>query len=99
MHSLSLKVPSPVDMGNNMADPTAEAMSYDAFARELLDTSIITDPWIAGAERFRLEPVVLSSALYARFVDVVEAVGRLWDETVRMLYADEALLDRHFHLT
>lgn len=86
-------------MGNNTSDPTAGTAAYDAFARELLDTSIITDPWIAGVERFRLEPVVLSADLYARFVDVVEAVGRLWDETVRMLYADEALLERHFHLT
>ena len=36
--------------------------AYDDFARRILASGIVTDPWIDGAPRFREAPIVLSAA-------------------------------------
>ena len=46
---------------------------YAAFAQELYDGCIISDPWIEGKERFRLEPVVLEPELYGRLCLAAES--------------------------
>lgn len=82
-----------------MSPPETDIYDYASFAGELVDTCIISDPWVEGRERFRLKPVVLTAARYRKFVDAIETVGRVWDEMLGMLAADEELLDRSFHLT
>ena len=44
-----------------MTDASPEA-DYAAFARQLIDAGVITDPWLDGAPRFGLVPEVVSPA-------------------------------------
>ncbi len=73
--------------------------SYPLFAREIVDTRIISDPWVEGKERFRLEPEVIPSDLRDRFFHAIESVGQAYDEMIGLLHADPDLVERHFHLT
>ena len=36
--------------------------AYEAFARRITASGVVTDPWVFGAPRFREEPVVVSAA-------------------------------------
>lgn len=72
---------------------------YSTFADELIATDIISDPWLEGRERFRLEPVMLSAATYDRFAAAGEAIGRAYDELAAIVLDNPALLDDYFHLT
>lgn len=76
-----------------------QIFDYTSFADEVIATCIISDPWVEGEERFRLEPVVLTSRQYDNFRRAIEAIGRVWNEMLGMLTADEELLDRSFYLT
>lgn len=73
--------------------------AYAAFAQELYDTNIISDPWLEGQERFRLEPVVLDEGLYARIKEAGEAIARAYDELARIVWERPELLDSYFSLT
>ena len=72
---------------------------YDDFAREIVDTHIISDPWVEGSERFRLEPMVLTREQHQAFVTAVEEIGHAYDELLRLLYDEPDLVDRNFYLT
>ncbi|HVZ39192.1 MAG TPA: glutathionylspermidine synthase family protein [Candidatus Kapabacteria bacterium] len=72
---------------------------YHQFARELYATNIISDPWLEGQERFRLDPVVLSREVYARLCAAGEAVARVYDELARIVWERPDLLDDYFALT
>jgi glutathionylspermidine synthase len=72
---------------------------YDAFARELVASNILGDPWIYGRERFRLDPVVLSMAQYTTFGRAAERLAIAFDEGARIVLERPALLDEYFHLT
>ena len=72
---------------------------YEEFAGELIETCIISDPWVEGVERFRLEPVVLSRNEYDAFSHAIESVGKAYAEMIGMVYGDAKLLDRSFYLT
>ncbi|MEO5931709.1 MAG: glutathionylspermidine synthase family protein [Candidatus Kapaibacterium sp.] len=72
---------------------------YATFARELYATNIISDPWIAGQERFRLEPVVLNESVYAELRAAGEAIGRAYEELAEIIWNQPSLLDEYFHLT
>ncbi len=82
-------------------DPHAirDAEAYAAFAQELYDTNIISDPWIFGHRRFRIEPVMLPAATYRRLREAAEAIGRVYDELARIVWDQPSLLDDYFHLT
>ena len=73
--------------------------NYALFAREIVDSRIISDPWVEGRERFRLEPEILSAELGRRFGDAIESVGRAWDEMIGILQREPELVSRHFHLS
>jgi glutathionylspermidine synthase len=82
------------------AQPADEAASsYAAFAQELYDTNIISDPWLEGQERFRLEPVVLPGSLYERICAASEGIARAYDELARIIWERPALVDSYFSLT
>lgn len=76
-----------------------ETYDYSSFADEVIATCIISDPWVEGEERFRLEPVVLTEEQYREFRQAIESIGRVWNEMLGMLAADEELLDCSFYLT
>lgn len=82
-----------------MPTTTYDGADYAAFADELVNTCIISDPWVEGTERFRLEPEVLSGEQYGRFVEAIERVGRVYHEMSEILWKDEDLLDDSFYLT
>lgn len=73
--------------------------AYASFARRLYQTSIISDPWIQGNERFRLEPLILSPALHREFVRACERIGALFDELAHIVWNAPDLLDAYFNLT
>jgi glutathionylspermidine synthase len=73
--------------------------AYTAFAQELYDTNIISDPWIYGQERFRLEPIVIPDNVYARLCEAAEAMGRAYEELARIVWDRPSLLDDYFHMT
>lgn len=72
--------------------------NYNAFAEALQATCRISDPWIEGKPRFRLEPLILTNAMYARLSEAAERIGALYDELCDIVLQDPALLD-FFDLT
>jgi glutathionylspermidine synthase len=72
---------------------------YTAFAEALQRLCVISDPWIEGRERFRLEPLLLSSKQYAALTIAAEAVAALYDELCGIVWERPSLLDEFFHLT
>lgn len=72
--------------------------NYNAFAEALQATCRISDPWIEGKPRFRLEPMMLGGDVYARLSEAAEHIGALYDELCDIVLKDPALLD-FFDLT
>ena len=72
---------------------------YNQFAQELINTCIISDPWVESKERFRLEPVTLTEQEYQNFCHAVESIGKAYAEMIQILYNDENLLENSFYLT
>lgn len=78
---------------------TLTSPEYAAFAQEMYETGIISDPWLEGQERFRLEPVILPHEQYRNMCDAAESIGRAYDELSRIVWNTPSLLDDYFHLT
>jgi glutathionylspermidine synthase len=76
---------------------TTEA--YDVFARRIVSSGIITDPWIHGEPRFDPAPVILSSREAGELARAAAALGEAYDEGVRLVGDDLSLLDDFFGLT
>ncbi len=74
-------------------------LSYSNFAERLLDTCIISDPWIEGRERFRIAPVVLDAELYDRLTAAAEAIAAVFQELSALVIENPQLLDDYFGLT
>ena len=74
-------------------------LSYNDFARQLVATNIISDPWLNGVERFQLSPVVLDSVMFDRLYLAAKAIGLMHDELARIVWNEPELLDNYFHLT
>ena len=53
-------------------------LSYGEFAQMLYATNIISDPWMGGRERFRLQPVVLRQEQADQLAVVAERVGAIY---------------------
>jgi glutathionylspermidine synthase len=73
--------------------------AYDAFARRIVESGIITDPWLDGAPRFREEPMVVTSAEQRALYRAAEDVASVYDELCSLVAAQPALLDQFFCLT
>jgi glutathionylspermidine synthase len=72
---------------------------YDAFARRIVASGIVTDPWQDGAPRFREEPVVLTSAEQRALYRAAEDMASVYDELCTLVAQRPALLDGFFGLT
>ena len=71
-----------------MTDPHA---TYDAFARRIVATGVLSDPWIDGAPRFRQAPVILTAAEQRALYRAAEDVAAVYDE-VCLIVADDAAI-------
>jgi glutathionylspermidine synthase len=71
---------------------------YDAFAREVKKSGIITDPWIDGKPRLREEPIVLEKKRARELAKVAEDVAAVYDEMARLVFDAPELAD-FFSLT
>ncbi|MFN0111074.1 MAG: glutathionylspermidine synthase family protein [Blastocatellia bacterium] len=74
-------------------------LTYGEFARMLYATNTLSDPWLGGKERFRLQPVVLSQTLTERLAVAAERVGALFNEVSEIVLDHPELLDEFFGLT
>jgi len=74
-------------------------VEYDAFARRITASGIVTDPWLGGVPRFREEPLVLSSAAARAMYRVAESVAEVYDELCLLVADEPALLDGFFGLS
>ncbi|HMY75851.1 MAG TPA: glutathionylspermidine synthase family protein, partial [Blastocatellia bacterium] len=62
-------------------------------------TNIISDPWLGGRERFRLQPVLLNAELADRLAQAAECVGAIYHEVSEVVFDHPELLDEFFGLT
>jgi glutathionylspermidine synthase len=72
---------------------------YDAFARRIVASGILTDPWIDGEPRFREEPLVLTAAQQRELYRVAEDIAAVYDELCAICADRPAILDNFFGLT
>jgi glutathionylspermidine synthase len=72
---------------------------YGEFARMLYGTCIISDPWLNGAERFRLQGLMLTSEQADALRTAAERIGWLYHELAEIVLQHPHLLDDFFHLT
>jgi glutathionylspermidine synthase len=72
---------------------------YDEFARELVASNILGDPWIYGRERFRLDPIVLTAERHAALATAAEEIAAAFDEGARHVWEHPEALDGYFGLT
>jgi glutathionylspermidine synthase len=62
---------------------------YAAFARRIVATGFINDPWLEGVPRFAAAPVILTPDEHAALLDVGERVAAVIDEAVQLLADDD----------
>jgi glutathionylspermidine synthase len=88
-------------MGNGelIMDNAVSLPTYGDFARMLYATCIISDPWIAGKERFRLQGVILTEDQAQQLNEAAERIGYLYHELTDIVLARPELLDDFYGLT
>ncbi|MCB9876601.1 MAG: glutathionylspermidine synthase family protein [Planctomycetes bacterium] len=59
----------------------------------------ISDPWLDGAERFRVAPLRLSASRWRALEHAAEAVAMVHDELATIVYGEPGLLAEFFDLT
>jgi glutathionylspermidine synthase len=72
---------------------------YDAFAREVKASGVVTDPWVEGKPRLREEPIVLDPRGAARLASAAEAIAAVYDEMVHLVLDAPELAQDFFALT
>jgi glutathionylspermidine synthase len=74
-------------------------LTYGEFAQMLYATNVISDPWMGGRERFRLQPVLLSQQQADGLALAAERVGAIYHEVSEIVLDHPELLDEFFELT
>lgn len=74
-------------------------MSYEAFARRITASGIVTDPWVFGEPRFREEPVIVSASDARAMYRVAESVAEVYNELCLLVADDPEVLDSFFGLS
>jgi glutathionylspermidine synthase len=72
---------------------------YEAFARKIIASEVLSDPWIDGQPRFREEPVWVSKADLERLYRAAEDVAAVYNELCQIVCDEERFLDDFFCLT
>jgi hypothetical protein len=70
--------------------------SYTDFAADLLADGILSDPWVDGAPRFRMTPVLIDRATQQALYAAAEGIAAVHEEGVRLCAADPGLRARFF---
>lgn len=65
----------------------------------LYATCVISDPWIAGKERFRLDGVILSPEQASQLNVAAERIGYIYHELTDIVWARPDLLEEFYELT
>lgn len=73
--------------------------TYGEFARQLYATGILSDPWLNGRERFRLQGVVLTLEQLQALYTAAERVADIYHELAEIVWTQPELLDEFFGLT
>jgi len=73
--------------------------AYEAFARQVVASGILLDPWLGGQPRLSPEPLVLEAARHRALLRVGEEVAELYDEACQLVDEDDALPAAFFGLT
>jgi glutathionylspermidine synthase len=73
--------------------------SYDAFARRIVASGVLSDPWIDGSPRFCSEPVVLSASTARELYRASEEVAAVYNEMCLIVADEPRLLDDFFMMT
>jgi glutathionylspermidine synthase len=73
--------------------------SYTDFAHRLQATGVLSDPWVDGEPRFRLQGIVFSSAQARALRLAAERLGAVYQELIALVWTQPAWLDTYFHLT
>ena len=74
-------------------------LSYGDFARMLYSTGVISDPWLGGKERFRLQPALLTQSQVEELRTAAERVGSIYHELSEIVVRRPELLEQFFNLT
>src|SRR5262249_16802817 len=74
-------------------------LSCRDFARMLYATGVLSDPWLGGKERFRLQPALLTQSQPQRLRPTAERVGLIYHELSEIVIRHPELLDQFFNLT
>jgi hypothetical protein len=72
---------------------------YGALAQALVQTGVITDPWVDGQARFSTRPLPLPAAQARALASAAERVAAAVHEAAQLILAEPALLDDFFALT
>lgn len=79
---------------------TDESQSrYDAFAKRIVASGVLSDPWLDGAPRFREEPIVVESELQRSLYRAAEEVAAVYNEMCLIVADEPRLLDDFFAMT
>lgn len=73
--------------------------AYDAFARRIVASGILSDPWIDGAPRFRAEPVIVGTRLVGELYRAAEEVAAVYNEMCLLVLDEPRFLEEFFGLT
>jgi glutathionylspermidine synthase len=65
----------------------------------LYATGVLSDPWLGGRERFRLQPALLSQSQAERLRTAAERVGLIYHELSEIVIRHPELIDQFFNLT
>lgn len=74
-------------------------MSYDTFARRIVESGVLTDPWLDGKPRFRQAPLFVDEALARELSRASEDVAAVYNEMVLVVAEEPRLLEDFFGLT
>ncbi|MBS2018480.1 MAG: glutathionylspermidine synthase family protein [Deltaproteobacteria bacterium] len=74
-------------------------MDYEAFARQITASGIVTDPWLAGEPRFREDAVVVPAAEARAMYRAAESIAEVYNELCLIVADEPELLDTFFALS
>jgi hypothetical protein len=82
-----------------MSTVESETADYAGFARQLMASGLVSDPWFDGSPRFQAAPLPLARADHDAMARAAEDVAAVLDELRVIVEGEPALLDTFFALT